>query len=688
VVLRASRPSATVDDVSITEGNAGTKQMTFTVTQSDTLLTASSVSAQSADGSAVVAGPAVGGSDYEATSGTVTIPFGATTGTFSVPVKGDEIYEHDDTLTVGLTSPDNLTLADASATGTISNDEATPRLVAGSLGVVEKDSGATTNSNVPVSLTPVSAFTTTVDWTTAPGSASASDYNAAGGTLTFLPGVPSRNAVVPIVGDFTTEDDETVQVNLSNPTVAGDAVLGESGVLTIRDDDAAVSVSDVTVDEPVSGTTLLTFTATLSHVNPRIVGFDWATSDGTAVAPGDYLAGSGSSTIAVGQLTRRFTVTINPDTLSEGDETFFTILSAITGGQPGRTNATMTIKDNRCTILGTAGNDDLWGTTGNDVICGLAGNDTIHPGPGNDEVYGGSAVPSPTAPDAGKDTVDYSRYKPTADKDLLPVTDPVPTSCGEVTVDLFKAQATGSCHGTDQVWNMDNITGTEFDDTLRGNAKPNTLQGNGGNDMLLGDAGDDILVGGADNACSAATVFCGDAVSYVRLVDPTGVNAPREGPENPAPSVTVTLSKTVKQNTGGAGSDTIQGVESLFGTNSDDTLTGNNFASTISGLAGDDVIHGLAGNDTLFGNDGHDVVHGDAAVDRVFGGDGDDIVNGDAGVDLAVDGEAGDDIVFGGDGDESKGGRIRGGDGLHDFCHDGDVGSPVFSYEGSGCENS
>ena len=129
--------------------------MTFTVTQTESLLTASSVSAQTADGTALVAGPAVGGSDYEATSGTVTIPFGATTGTFTVLVKGDEIYEHDDAYTVGLTAPDNLTIGDASATGTISNDEATPRLVAGNLGVVEKDTGATTNGNVPVTLTPV-----------------------------------------------------------------------------------------------------------------------------------------------------------------------------------------------------------------------------------------------------------------------------------------------------------------------------------------------------------------------------------------------------------------------------------------------------------------------------------------------------------------------------------------------------
>ena len=54
---------------------------------------------------------------------------------------------------------------------------------------MEKDTGATTNGNVPVTLTPVSAFPTTVAWSTAAGSASASDFNTAGGTLTFAPGL-------------------------------------------------------------------------------------------------------------------------------------------------------------------------------------------------------------------------------------------------------------------------------------------------------------------------------------------------------------------------------------------------------------------------------------------------------------------------------------------------------------------
>ncbi len=675
VVLRASRPSATIGDVSVTEGNTGTKQMTFTVTQTETLLTPSSVSAQTADGTALVVGPAFGGSDYEATSGTVTIPFEQTSATFTVPIKGDEVYEHDDAFTVGLTAPDNLTLGRSSATGTIQNDEATPRLSAGNLGVVEKDTGSTTNGNVPVTLTPVSAFPTTVAWATASGTAtSGADYTSAGGTLSFAPGIISRNAVVPVKGDIATEDDETVPITLSNANPAGDSVLGDNGVLTIRDDDALVSVSDVSVDEPAAATTLLTFTVTLSHPNPRLVTFDWATSDGTATAPGDYLAGSGSSQVALGQTSKKLTVTVNSDTVAELDETFFTTLTNIVGGQPGNTNATMTIKGNRCTIVGTSGNDVLWGTPNDDVICGLGGNDTIYPGPGNDEVYGGDGTP--TAPEAGNDTVDFSQYKP------LPDAAPEATSCG-VTADLYKAEAVGSCTGTDQLWNMENLTGTEFDDTLRGNIKANVIRANGGNDVLLGDAGNDSLYGGTDNGCNPDPTICGDAASYVRFVDANG--DAHQDPGNAAPGVTVTLNTIKQQNTVGAGLDTIREVESLYGTNSADNLTGSSGANTLSGLGGDDVIHGLVGADILFGGDDHDVMHGDGSADRLYGGNGPDILNGDAGVDI-VDGEGGDgDIVFGGTGNEGAS-RIRGGDGAHDFCHEEDLGSPVVN--GSGCENN
>ena len=61
---------------------------------------------------------------------------------------------------------------------------------------------------------------------------------------------------------------------------------------------------------------------------------DYATADGTAHAPDDYQAGSGTLTFAAGQTTRTVTVPVNGDLLNETDETYFLNLS-------GPTNATI-----------------------------------------------------------------------------------------------------------------------------------------------------------------------------------------------------------------------------------------------------------------------------------------------------------------------------------------------------------
>jgi hypothetical protein len=68
-------------------------------------------------------GTATAGSDYTAQTATVTFAPGTTTQTFSVSVNGDTTIEPNETLLVNLTSPSNATLATASGTGTITNDD-------------------------------------------------------------------------------------------------------------------------------------------------------------------------------------------------------------------------------------------------------------------------------------------------------------------------------------------------------------------------------------------------------------------------------------------------------------------------------------------------------------------------------------------------------------------------------------
>ena len=109
------------------------------------------------------------------------------------------------------------------------------------------------------------------------------------GTLTFSPGSTSENiTIASIVDDIVVETDETVIITLSNPN---GLVLGTNTVYTYtinNNDTTEVTInSDVDVDEDAGFATLV---ATLS--NPVQGGFfiHVTTTDGTAVAPGDYTA--------------------------------------------------------------------------------------------------------------------------------------------------------------------------------------------------------------------------------------------------------------------------------------------------------------------------------------------------------------------------------------------------------------
>ena len=80
---------------------------------------------------------------------------------------------------------------------------------------------------------------------------------------------------------------------------------------------------------------------------------------------------------------------------------------------------------------------------------------------------------------AGSDTVDYRN------------------ATGGITADLEAGRVTGL--GTDQLENIENLTGSDYNDTISGNELDNILSGEGGDDILSGGNGDDTLLGGAGN---------------------------------------------------------------------------------------------------------------------------------------------------------------------------------------------
>ncbi|PYS54319.1 MAG: Ig domain-containing protein,Calx-beta domain-containing protein, partial [Acidobacteria bacterium] len=94
----------------------------------------------------------------------------------------------------------------------------------------------------------------------------------------------------------------------------------------------------------------MTFTVTLSSASNLTASVNFATANGTATAPSDYLVTNGTLTFNPGDLTKTINVTINGDQLFEPDETFTVNLS-------NPVNTTIS----KATGIGTILNDDAQG---------------------------------------------------------------------------------------------------------------------------------------------------------------------------------------------------------------------------------------------------------------------------------------------------------------------------------------
>lgn len=252
-------PSLSIADVSVQEGNSGTRLMTFTVTLSAAAAGAVTVAYSTADGTAT------SGSDYVAANGTLTFAAGETSKTIQVTVKGDTVAEGNEAFTIRLANAAGATIADGSAAGTLTNDDTAPTLPALSVGDVamrEGDSG-TAELMFIVTLDKAATGPVTVNYATANGTATAgSDYAALTGTLTFAAGETSKMVHVVVNGDTAVEANEAFSLTLSNAT--GATIADAAAVGQITDDD--------TQQNPGTGTGKVWLVNSVSGAD--IVGFD------------------------------------------------------------------------------------------------------------------------------------------------------------------------------------------------------------------------------------------------------------------------------------------------------------------------------------------------------------------------------------------------------------------------------
>jgi chitinase len=134
-------PSISVADVTLSEGDSGTKNAVFTVTLSAASASAVTVSYATRNGTAAA------GSDYTAASGTLNFAAGQTSKTVSVPVLGDTVFEADENFFLDLSAAVAATLSRSTATGTITNDDS-------------QSSTSGSGSTLPATI----VFTDTNDW--------------------------------------------------------------------------------------------------------------------------------------------------------------------------------------------------------------------------------------------------------------------------------------------------------------------------------------------------------------------------------------------------------------------------------------------------------------------------------------------------------------------------------------------
>jgi len=232
----------------------------------------------------------------------------------------------------------------------------------------------------------------------------------------------------------------------------------------------------------------------------------------------------------------------------------------------------------------------------------------------------------------------------------------LPVNTG-VTINLGTATAQNTvAAGLDTLISIENVIGTDFDDTITGNGADNTIEGALGTNILNGGGGNDTAsyarsglgVTVSLNVATAQTTFVGGAVDTLtnfenllgsafadNLTGNANNNVIEGGAGNDvlngaggvdtvsyqgaASRVVVNLNTTNGQNTLGAGTDTLTNFENV---------TGSAFADQLTGTGANNVIDGGAGDDTMTGQGGNDTYIVDSVRDRVVeaGGGGTDTV--------------------------------------------------------------
>ncbi|MBK6728983.1 MAG: hypothetical protein IPG63_17500 [Xanthomonadales bacterium] len=127
-------------------------------------------------------------------------------------------------------------------------------------------------------------------------------------------------------------------------TIGG--VTGPAGATTATVNPCQISIADpAAIVEGTGSNSTATFAVSLSHASKTAITLNWASANGSAAAPADYTAGSGTLTIAANATGATITRPVIGDTLDEDNETFHIDLSNPSAGSISDNRGTATITD-------------------------------------------------------------------------------------------------------------------------------------------------------------------------------------------------------------------------------------------------------------------------------------------------------------------------------------------------------
>ncbi|MFN3235370.1 MAG: beta strand repeat-containing protein, partial [Gammaproteobacteria bacterium] len=402
----------------------------------------------------------------------------------------------------------------------------------------------------------------------------------------------------------------------NNDTFLGDSkdndIDGGEGIDTIDYSEASGAVN-VNLE---TGTSTGDGTDTLSNIE-NIVGSDF---DDTLEGDGgnnNIDGGGGTNTVSYSSSSSKVNVNLSSNSATgAGTDTFSNIDNVIGSSQAD----TLTGSSLANTINGGAGNDTISGGEGNDVLIGGSGNDSINGGDDIDTIDFSSSsnavtvnLKTKTATGDGTDTLLNIENIVGSDHDdtlagdssdnVIDGGDGIDTvdyssSLIAVDVDLEAGVATGD--GTDTLLNIENIIGSDKADTLMGDGNNNTIDAGDGDDTILGSDGQDILDGGEGNNTIDFSAYATILLIVLDNGDVWSGYVDKDGGNE--------LSEEI---------DVLRNTDNIISGIGNDYLTGNDNANDIYGGDGDDVIWGYGGNDNLAGGLGDDAIYGDSGVDTV-----------------------------------------------------------------------